>query len=222
MRSLNCSNLCIALRPNRYFKVKLNRILYGKTRYVALETAKERRKAPKNVNSTLCYSKLFWLRALDWDHTIRFFAQFVRIKNFGPITSRRYFFEKLLARRKHLVFSAKKLLKVSHVFFRCKNICAVVKEFLRNLSPRRLYYTLCRFIVISRSPKCYEQVHKGEKLQLLVINTVATRVKIFFDRSAMKWNRKMENVKITLLAWDSLAYSVDFFMLYHLSPIKFA
>ena len=52
MRVLNCSNLCIALRPNRYFKVKLNRILYVKTRNVALETAKERRKASKNVNST--------------------------------------------------------------------------------------------------------------------------------------------------------------------------
>ena len=33
---------------------------------------------------------------------------------------------------------------------------------------------------------------------------------------------KMENVKITLLVWNSLAYSVAFFMLYHLSPIKFA
>ena len=63
-------------------------------------------------------------------HTIRFFAQFVCIKNFGPIISRRYFLEKLLARRKHLFFSAKKLLKMSHVFFRCKSIYAVVKEFL--------------------------------------------------------------------------------------------
>ena len=51
MQSLNCSNLCIALRPNRYFKVKLNRILHVKTRYVALETAKESRNASKNVNS---------------------------------------------------------------------------------------------------------------------------------------------------------------------------
>ena len=61
---------------------------------------------------------------------IRFFALFICIKNFVPITSRRYFFEKLLARRKHLFFLAKKLLKVSHVFFRSKSIYAVVKEFL--------------------------------------------------------------------------------------------
>ena len=67
---------------------------------------------------------------LGRDHMIRFFAQFVCMKNFGPITSGHYFFEKLLARWKHLFFSAKKLLKVSHVFFRCKSIYAVVKEFL--------------------------------------------------------------------------------------------
>ena len=72
------------------------------------------------------------------DRTIKFFAQFVCIKNLGPISSRRCFFEKLLARRKHFVFSAKNLLKVSHVFFRCKSIYAVVKEFLWNLLPRRL------------------------------------------------------------------------------------
>ena len=39
--------------------------------------------------------------------------------------------------------------------------------------------TLCRFIVISRSPKCYEQVHKGEKLQLLVVNSYTSE--FFFD-----------------------------------------
>ena len=50
--SLNCSNLCIALRLNHYFKVQLNRILCVKTRYVSLETAKERRKVSKNVIST--------------------------------------------------------------------------------------------------------------------------------------------------------------------------
>ena len=49
---MNCSNICIALRPNRYFKVKLNRILYVKIRYVALETAKEKKNASKNVNLT--------------------------------------------------------------------------------------------------------------------------------------------------------------------------
>ena len=43
--------------------------------------------------------------------------------------------------------------------------------------------TLCRFIVISRSPKCYEQVHKGEKLQLLVINNYTSEI---FFRPAMK------------------------------------
>ena len=70
-----------------------------------------------------------FLIALVRDHTVRFFAQFVCIKNFGPITSRHYFLEKLLARRKHFVFSAKKLLKVSHVFFHCKSI----SQLLRNL-----------------------------------------------------------------------------------------
>ena len=59
MRSLNCSNLCIALRPNRYFKVKLKRILYVKTRHVALETAKKRRNASKNVNSRCVFISHF-------------------------------------------------------------------------------------------------------------------------------------------------------------------
>ena len=69
MRSLNCSNLCIASRPNRYFKVKPNRILYVKTRYVAPETAKERRKASKNVNSTCVTVSYF-----DYERYIIVFA----------------------------------------------------------------------------------------------------------------------------------------------------
>ena len=49
--------------------MKLNRILYVKTRYVALETAKERRKASKNVNSTCVIISYF-----DYERYIIVFA----------------------------------------------------------------------------------------------------------------------------------------------------
>ena len=56
------------------------------------------------------------------DHTIKFSIQIVYIKNFGAITFRRYFIEALLARRKQLVFSANKLLKLGFtcIFFAVK------------------------------------------------------------------------------------------------------
>ena len=54
---------------------------------------------------------------LGRDHTIKFSVQFVCINDFGTITSRRYFLEELLTRRKRLfLFFFRKLPKLSKEF----------------------------------------------------------------------------------------------------------
>ena len=54
---------------------------------------------------------------LGRDHMIKFSVQFVCINIFEAITPKRYFLEELLARWKHLGFSANKLSKLSDVSF---------------------------------------------------------------------------------------------------------
>ena len=169
----------------------------------------------------MCYSKLFWLRALGWDHTIRFFCTICLHKEFWTYHIWTLFSWKTACQTETWFFRQKNSLRC-HMYFFAVNTFARLLRNLFEICCRdgcSIIRTLCRFVVISRSPKCCEQVHKGEKLQLLVINSYTSEI---FFRPAMKWNRKMENVKITLLVWNSLAYSVAFFMLYHLSPIKFA
>ena len=51
------------------------------------------------------------------------------------------------------------------------------------------------------------------KAAVIVINSYLSSAPncVIFFRTAMKSNREMKNVKIPLLVWNSLAYSVAFF-----------
>ena len=76
------------------------------------------------------YATVLCLRPESHD---QIFVQFVCIYIFGAITPRSYFLVQLLARRKCLDVSTKKLLKFSPTVFHSERFFAVSKESLLNL-----------------------------------------------------------------------------------------
>ena len=103
-----------------------------------------------------------------------------------------------------------------------------VKAFMQYLT--NLKFAIATVILCALSIHCHFSLAKmiqassqKWKAAAIVINSClssAAKCVNFFFRSAMKWNRLMKDVKISLLVWNSVAYSIAFFLLCYLSSIN--